>query len=571
LNLVLRHRSFHPGAATLLFFVISLFFSSVSTCYANQQDTSAQAKTDSQSAAAPTGKISGHVYRADNGEPLAKAIVTLLVDTYSPDLMTRTESDGSYSFTNIDHGKYAVSASRTGFITGAHRSSILLENGKKLDNIDIRLQQASVISGRVTDPDGDPVEGVEIFAVYPSYSEGGRVLEADRGEAYTNDKGEYRLSGLEPGNYFVRVGGSGKNTGAIVKEGTWAYRTSYYPGLPQMDGAESIAVKAGAEVSGINLQVAGSTRHAYKLTIKLTGAPVVSAPQISVLPGDEAVKGVSPRSDGESGAFLLSGVSPGKYTIVARSFAYRKSSEAPGSEGSVEHARMFAGMASVTIEDANASVNVHMADAGEIRGKIGREKPGKSSLEKLNLELVARSGISDALEGPDPEVEIKPDGSFAITNILPGQYFFGLEDSSSDDYVKNVTCEGRDYTLQTVEIEIGTKLADCRVTISDDLGSISGMVLDGGKSVPGVFVIAIPQSTAIRQNPQYTITERTDSDGQFQLKAIPGDYFLFAVRPNEQDSYYALDFAERNLASAERVSVKSGDKKTVVLKLATAQ
>jgi hypothetical protein len=232
---------------------------------------------------------------------------------------------------------------------------------------------------------------------------------------------------------------------------------------------------------------------------------------------------------------------------------------------------MLAGVASITIEDANATVNIHMTEAGEIRGKITREKTGKTRLEDLDLALVARSGFGDAIYEHDPEVEIKPDGWFAITNILPGQYFFGLDSSLNEDYVKNVTCEGQDHTFQTVEIELGTKLADCRVTIAGDFAPVSGIVLDGGKAVPGLYVIAIPQSTAMRENPQYTITAKTDSDGQFQLKAIPGDYFLFAVRPNDRDSYYALDFAERNLASAERVSVKSGDTKTVSLKITAPQ
>lgn len=565
--------------ASPLCFLIAPPFAIALACFASEQYAPAQARSESQTATAPSGKISGHVYRADNGEPIAKAIVTLVRDYHRAERMTRTEQDGSYSFTDVSEGPYSVHALRTGFLEGEYHGSsvglhetILVQAGMTRDNIDIRLDQASVISGRVTDPDGDPVEGFQIFAVRPLYSEGGRVYEANRGEAFTDDKGDYRLTGLAPGNYFVRAGGSGKNTGAILKEGTWAYRTSYYPGSPQIDGAESINVKAGAEVTGINLQVAGSTRHAYTITINVAGVPSGSYPQISVLPGDEVVRDLAPRRDAESGAFTISGVSPGRYTIVARSFDFKKSTYTSAPDALVARPRMLVGVAPVIIEGANATVNIHLADAGEIHGKIAYEKRGKTRVEELSLELVARGGIGDAISEPEPELEIKGDGSFTITNISPGQYFFGLDDSLSDDYVKNVTCEGQDHTLQTFEIEAGTKLADCHVVVAADLGSVTGMVFDGGgKTVPGVFVIAIPQSAATRQNPQYTFTEKTDSDGQVQLKVIPGDYFLFAVRPNDQDSYYALDFAERNLQYAERVSVKSGGTKTVQLKLTTPQ
>ncbi len=62
------------------------------------------------------------------------------------------------------------------------------------------------------------------------------------------------------------------------------------------------------------------------------------------------------------------------------------------------------------------------------------------------------------------------------------------------------------------------------------------------------------------------MTARTNHNGQFSIAGIiPGDYLVFAVAPNAEQSYYALDFAERNLSLAERATFKSGESKIFVL------
>src|ERR1700733_8898142 len=173
LNLALRYRSLHSRKAALICFLISLFFASSSACYAHPQDNFVPVRSESQSAAVPTAMISGHVYRADNGQPISKAIVTLFLGaTRTPDRTTRTEADGSYSFLNVDANTYAVEATRSGYVDGFFRedgeksdlnrvSHIDLAAGQARGKIDIRLGLAGVIAGRISDSDGKPVYGLK--------------------------------------------------------------------------------------------------------------------------------------------------------------------------------------------------------------------------------------------------------------------------------------------------------------------------------------------------------------------------------------------------------------------------
>ena len=58
----------------------------------------------------------------------------------------------------------------------------------------------AVIAGRVTDEDGDPMQGVRVLVQRKKPGKAGR--EAAGTEA-TNDLGEYRIAGLFPGQYWV--------------------------------------------------------------------------------------------------------------------------------------------------------------------------------------------------------------------------------------------------------------------------------------------------------------------------------------------------------------------------------
>jgi Carboxypeptidase regulatory-like domain len=581
LNLALRYRSLHSRKAALVCFLISFSFAGPCACYAHQQGGTPQAKGESQSAPARPGKISGHVYRADNGQPISKAIVTLFLGaTRTPDRTTRTEADGSYSFLNVDANTYAVEATRSGYVDGFFRedgeksdlnrvSHIDLAAGQARGKIDIRLGLAGVIAGRISDSDGEPVYGLQVFAIRPSYSEGGHMTEVELCETRTDDRGEYRLAGLKPGSYLIRAGGAAKQTGSITEGRAWTFAAAYFPGFPQAAEAQTVKVAAGAEVDAIDLQVVSASRNTYKITTHVLGTSKPGV-QIRVLLGDETVTDARPFWNYELETVTIAGLPAGKYTIVAQLLEGLPAPSAASSSQSETRSpfsfRVRIGSAVASIEDADANVNIQLSEAGQLRGKLIMENKKNSDFTDTEIDLDARAGIGSVVEHSDPQSETKPNGTFTIANILPGSYFFTLDPDRAQAYVKEAICGGKDYTQEPIEIEVGTKLDDCRITISSDTATISGMVLEEGKPVSGLYVVAIPQLRALRENPQNTTTETTDSEGQFQLKVIPGDYFLFAVRPNDQDSYYALGFAGRNLPSAERVSVKSGETKTVALK-----
>ena len=105
-----------------------------------------------------TGVISGHVVAADGNRPLRRVQVRVAAPGDRPPT-TSTDVTGEYEFTDLPPGRYAISATRGGFLTlsyGQRRPRELgklveVANGRTVNAIDFALPRMSVISGRVTD------------------------------------------------------------------------------------------------------------------------------------------------------------------------------------------------------------------------------------------------------------------------------------------------------------------------------------------------------------------------------------------------------------------------------------
>jgi hypothetical protein len=108
-----------------------------------------------QTAPKPTGQISGRIYRADTGAPLANARVAAQNTASRTHLVTQTGSDGRYNFKDVPAGSYVVGSYREGFIGGFHTlppnsnsdfPGVDVPAAASISGIDVRLEPAPRIS-----------------------------------------------------------------------------------------------------------------------------------------------------------------------------------------------------------------------------------------------------------------------------------------------------------------------------------------------------------------------------------------------------------------------------------------
>jgi len=200
------------GRALILLIVIAILSGALLTIpsKALAQDPSKKTEENKE----PGGSITGRVTR--DGNPVPGAVVVLLVGIShgSQDegemARARTDLDGRFHITDIASGTYRVRILLPAYVNvdlGAGSDiSVMVPSGSEVSGVDFSLVRGGVITGRITDQRGAPLQRQSVN-LYSIDDEGhvrriyGHLTGAD-----TDDRGVYRIYGLAPGTYIASVG-----------------------------------------------------------------------------------------------------------------------------------------------------------------------------------------------------------------------------------------------------------------------------------------------------------------------------------------------------------------------------
>ena len=178
---------------------------------------------------------------------------------------------------------------------------------------------SGVITGIVTDLSGQPLVWAEVSAGRRLKRWNGPWFEMARaGEDQTDDRGQFRLHSLPPGEYVVAVSARTKPTPADAMR----YFRTYYPGTTSLSDAQTVTVRAGVEapisirlipvpvtsVSGVAVTASGAPA-AANFEVSLQGVPTLVGDA-----GDGRLFSPTTASTrvAKDGSFSLAGIPEGK-------------------------------------------------------------------------------------------------------------------------------------------------------------------------------------------------------------------------------------------------------------------
>jgi carboxypeptidase family protein len=139
--------------------------------------------------------------------------------------------------------------------------------GQEITDVLFRLIRAGVITGKVVDDTGEPMFRVNVVVLHkPSeeereeYGPRFKKVEITTGSGtQTDDRGEYRISGLKPGEYYVKAievgfgrfsGQEGGEARMLVQDLGSEFAPMYFPGVLQLDQAQAVGVAGGRRNAG---------------------------------------------------------------------------------------------------------------------------------------------------------------------------------------------------------------------------------------------------------------------------------------------------------------------------------
>jgi hypothetical protein len=152
--------------------------------------------------------IKGSVVENQTGKALARTLVSIqpVPGTAGPAGSVRTNSYGMFEFIDLPGGAYLVHAARRGFMAAQYGQKNWRAAGQPvvLDKdqsafLNIRLNRFSSISGVIVDENDVGLPEHEVAAM--SNTRPPRMI----AKAQADDRGVYRISGLDPGAYLVRT------------------------------------------------------------------------------------------------------------------------------------------------------------------------------------------------------------------------------------------------------------------------------------------------------------------------------------------------------------------------------
>jgi len=297
----------------------------------------------SQAAAEPTGRLAGRVTVEGTNAPIASARVMLLptampTGPFGPPPQGTTDRDGRFAFDRVAPGEYHLQVQKSGYAPVSDTNlgrTVRVAAGQAVD-VELHLQKGAAISGRVLDANGEPVAEVRIMAMRrpperAAAAGAPRLIPAFGGSQQTNDLGEFRLSGLPPGEYliaampmgFAAFGAPGMPLPAATARASRPQTTTtatYYPGTIDEAAALPVAVTAGAEVGNIVFTMQSAP--AYRVSgvvVDENGSPVAGA-MVMLMSDPRAGMMMGPAGSARSeagGRFVIDGVVSGSYRATA--------------------------------------------------------------------------------------------------------------------------------------------------------------------------------------------------------------------------------------------------------------
>ena len=547
------------------------------------RDTSAQGQQQQQAAAAAgTGRIAGRVLATDTGRAVRGARVALSAAQLPGGRNLVTDASGVFDFTALPEGRYNLSVSKTGFVTLAYGqrrplqpgTPLQLGSGQRLEGIEMRLPRGSAIAGHVLDENGDPLPNTMVRVMRYQYQQGERRL-TPAGAGQTDDKGQYRVWGLNPGDYYVsavmpnlgnlldQLAGRGGGPGGRGGPGGQGGPRGQGPGGrggADLTGDPTQGGGRGGRAGGQELAAGAGAAAGIRGLI----GTVISDPGI----GDALVAAGLPNVATIFGSALDDNTEP-----VAYAPTYY-----PGVSSPSEARPVTLGLGA---EALDIDFNLLLVRTSRISGRVSNPDGSPLTNGNVNLALdesTGRGGPAGGAFGESFGSRVQADGSFSIANVPPGRYILRARSTPGGPGGRGGrggggggrgAARGAD-PAGAADVPL-PQFASQSLTVSGDLSDLM-ITLAPGATISGAVVLQATQAgsppnlTQVRVMAQATdsalgtnINAQVQQDGTFTMLGVPGGTHWIRAQAPRGFTLKAVTVGGRDVID-EPYEVRSGER-----------
>ncbi len=517
------------------------------------------------------GVIEGTVLSGATGGPLRRAQVLLKpADSKGTPLYQTTDDSGGFSFPKVAPGSYQITVQREGYLTlsagrvGDYKMPPVFSvgSGQTIGSFVYRMTPAGVVSGKVKFDDAEPAVNVAV-QLYRSYYERGRHGYAAAASTRTDDRGEYRVHGLEPGTYYVaalyqappRPSGAEEQTrkdafGNPLPE--LSYAVTFFPQVQKMSDAVPVKIAPGDEVAGIDIFLTlVHTVHVRGRVLSAGKGGVIASPSVTLRMNDSdntasVTAPISVVVDKDQN-FDIQGVTAGPYLLMAS-----------GSEDGVA----LTGRVPINIGDADvANADVVVGAESLWTGKVHMDDDDSTLPKGLTILLQPRRATA-----APARAEVSENGEFSVPVVPDETYDLYVLNGPDNSYLKSVRIANSERLGQGLEASAGDPPPALDVRLASQGGQVIGRAVTADPKVvaSGATIALIPDPPAGRV--QAYQTTHADEYGNFILRGLPpGKYVVVGWLDSPPCDVYNPEDLPACQAQGSSVTVDQAEQQSVQL------
>jgi hypothetical protein len=426
------------------------------------------------------------------------------------------------------------------------------------------------VTGTIVDDFGEPFQGADVQLLTVQYRSGQRVA-VRTGSAIalglgrtSDDRGRYRMGGLQPGTYLV-VASTGAAASAPDSGRAANLLPVYHPGTPSVDGALPVQVDDGRDTIGIDVTLTMSRgARVSGIAIDESGSAqggsvrIVASRRSNAIAFQREMKEMQLSWPG--GRFDLENVPPGEYVV-----------QVVGEAGFTSPARFGAAYVTVADGDDPPPVTITATPGATLEGRIVLEGEPNSRIAEVSIEPLP----ADLDLGParSPGFGASSDGTFSRKR-LHGPTRFALAKAPEGWYLKSFAIGGVDATDAPFDFgSSGATFEGAEIVVSRAGASVSGTVVgDVGKPSSAASVVVFPVDPGRWfDGSRHVKYARAQGDGSYRIRGLPPGTYLIAAEDGADSVLAAGGWQDPDvLASlaplATRLTLAEGQTATATLR-----
>jgi len=451
--------------------------------------------------------LSGTVTAGDTGLPLQNVSVSACPNIGGSCGWATTDSNGDYQVTNLPAGSYRLQFSNTGDYasqyypgTSDYNSAtyVSVTSGNDTGGVDIALPAAGKIAGTVTaDDTGLPLQNISVNAC-PTF--GGMC-----GGATTDVDGNYLISGLSEGAYYVEIYSAGEYAGEKYNDTyDYAQRTA-------------VPVAYGSVASNIDFGLARGGSISGTVTAGDTGLPLQNVWATACPSVGGSCRSANTDLNGD---YQIIGLPPGSYRLQFSNVGDYASQYYPGTSDYNSAANI-----SITSGNDTGGIDVALPTAGKIAGTVTADDTG---LPLQNIWVNACLAFGGMCGGATTDV----DGNYLISGLNEGAYY--VETVNAGEYLGEKYNDTYDYAQRmAVPVTYGDVASNIDFGLARG-GRIVGTVIaeDTGLPIANAFVQAYMPMGG------FSGGAYSDASGNFTISGLQGGNYT--LRDSTSGSYFLV-------------------------------